>query len=208
MNLICNGTLAFIRNPDQWERLRADPEGAARLATEECLRYDPPVKSTQRIAAEDVERRGKTIRKGDRLRWIMAAANRDRRAFDEPDRFDIGRQPNTHVSFGAGIHYCLGRLARPRRGAGGLPCARRALPAAAARDRGALLPAEHPVPLADVAAGGLGLGTRFEVTPSRRGVLGECEARTQGAFVAGGYGRNRGRRIAPSSAARRHRASF
>jgi cytochrome P450 len=108
MNLICNGTLAFIRHPDQWERLRADPEGAARLATEECLRYDPPVKSTQRIAATDVERRGKTIRRGDRIRWIMAAANRDPRAFEDPDRFDIGRQPNTHVSFGAGIHYCLG----------------------------------------------------------------------------------------------------
>jgi cytochrome P450 len=108
MNLICNGTLAFIRHPDQWERLRADPEGAARLATEECLRYDPPVKSTQRIAADDVERRGKTIRKGDRLRWIMAAANRDPRTFEDPDRFDIGRQPNTHISFGAGIHYCLG----------------------------------------------------------------------------------------------------
>jgi cytochrome P450 len=108
MNLICNGTLAFIRHPDEWERLRVDPEGAARLATEECLRYDPPVKSTQRIAAEDVERRGKTIRRGDRIRWIMAAANRDPRAFEDPDRFDIGRQPNTHVSFGAGIHYCLG----------------------------------------------------------------------------------------------------
>ena len=108
MNLICNGTLAFIRHPDQWERLRAHPEGAARLATEECLRYDPPVKSTQRIATEDVERRGKVIRKGDRLRWFMAAANRDPRAFEDPDRFDIGRQPNTHVSFGAGIHYCLG----------------------------------------------------------------------------------------------------
>jgi hypothetical protein len=108
MNLICNGTLAFIRHPDQWERLRADPADAARLATEECLRYDPPVKSTQRIAAEDVERHGKTIRQGDRLRWIMAAANRDPRAFEDPDRFDIGRQPNTHVSFGAGIHYCLG----------------------------------------------------------------------------------------------------
>jgi len=108
MNLICNGALAFIRHPEQWERLRADPAGAARVATEECLRYDPPVKSTQRIAAEDVERHGKTIRKGDRLRWIMAAANRDPRAFADPDRFDIARQPNPHVSFGAGIHYCLG----------------------------------------------------------------------------------------------------
>jgi cytochrome P450 len=108
MNLICNGTLALIRHPEQWERLRADPTGAARTATEECLRYDPPVKSTQRIAAQEVERHGKTIREGDRIRWIMAAANRDPRAFDDPDRFDIRRKPNPHVSFGAGIHYCLG----------------------------------------------------------------------------------------------------
>ena len=108
MNLICNGTLAFIRHPDQWERLRADPAGAARVATEECLRYDPPVKSTQRIAAEDVERHGKVMRKGDRLRWIMASANRDPRAFADPECFDVARQPNPHVSFGAGIHYCLG----------------------------------------------------------------------------------------------------
>jgi cytochrome P450 len=108
MNLICNGTLALIRHPEEWERLRAEPAGAARLAVEECLRYDPPVKSTQRIAAQDVERHGQTIRRGDRIRWIMAAANRDPRAFAEPERFDVGRKPNPHVSFGAGIHYCLG----------------------------------------------------------------------------------------------------
>ena len=108
MNLICNGLLAFIRHPEQWERLRADPAGMARVATEECLRYDPPVKSTQRIAAADVEIAGQTIRKGDRLRWIMAAANRDPRVFSDPDVFDIGRQPNPHISFGSGIHYCLG----------------------------------------------------------------------------------------------------
>ncbi len=108
MNLICNGLLAFIRNPDQWERLQADPEGMARLATEECLRYDPPVKSTQRIAADDVEIAGKTIGKGEPVRWIMAAANRDPAVFADPDTFDIGRQPNPHISFGSGIHYCLG----------------------------------------------------------------------------------------------------
>lgn len=108
MNLICNGLLAFIRHPDQWERLRSDPEGMARLATEECLRYDPPVKSTQRVAATDVELAGKTIREGDRIRWFIAAANRDPSKFEDPDRFDIGRQPNPHVSFGSGIHYCLG----------------------------------------------------------------------------------------------------
>jgi len=88
--------------------LQADPAGMARLATEECLRYDPPVKSTQRIAAEDVEIAGRRIEKGDRLRWIMAAANRDPRVFSDPGSFDIGRQPNPHVSFGSGIHYCLG----------------------------------------------------------------------------------------------------
>ncbi len=108
MNLICNGTLALLRHRDQWEALCADPAGAARLATEECLRFDPPVKSTQRIAATDAERHGKTINRGDRIRWIMAAANRDPRAFEDPDRFDISRQPNPHLSFGSGIHYCLG----------------------------------------------------------------------------------------------------
>lgn len=108
MNLICNGTLALLRHPEQWARLCADPAGAARSATEECLRYDPPVKSTQRIAAVEVERHGKTIKEGDRIRWIMAAANRDPRAFEDPDRFDISRQPNPHLSFGSGIHYCLG----------------------------------------------------------------------------------------------------
>ena len=108
MNLICNGLLAFIRNPDQWERLRADPDGMARSAVEECLRYDPPVKSTQRVAAQDVELGGKVIKAGDRIRWIIAAANRDPGVFEDPDRFDIGRQPNPHVAFGSGIHYCLG----------------------------------------------------------------------------------------------------
>ncbi len=108
MNLICNGTLALLRHPEQWKQLCTDPAGLTRLATEECLRYDPPVKSTQRIAAADVERHGQTIRKGDRVRWVMAAANRDPRAFRDPDTFDLSRSPNPHVSFGSGVHYCLG----------------------------------------------------------------------------------------------------
>jgi cytochrome P450 len=108
MNLICNGTLALIRHPDQWRRLKTDPAGWAQRATEECLRYDPPVKSTQRIAAEDVELGGKTLRRNDRIRWAIASANRDPAAFPDPDRFDIGRHPNAHVAFGAGIHFCLG----------------------------------------------------------------------------------------------------
>lgn len=108
MNLICNGTLAFIHHPDQWALLQRDPASAARLATEECLRYDPPVKSTQRLASQDVELRGKLIHKDDRIRWAIASANRDPDAFTDPDRFDITRQPNPHVAFGGGIHHCLG----------------------------------------------------------------------------------------------------
>ena len=108
MNLICNGTLALCQHPDQWITLCADPGGLSRLATEECLRYDPPVKSTQRIAAVDVERHGKQIKNGDRIRWIIASANRDPRVFADPDRFDLSRSPNPHLSFGSGIHYCLG----------------------------------------------------------------------------------------------------
>jgi cytochrome P450 len=108
MNLICNGTLALARHPEQWARLKGDPAAWAPPATEECLRYDPPVKSTQRIAAEDVELGGKLIRKNDRIRWTIASANRDPTVFPDPDRFDIGRHPNPHVAFGAGIHFCLG----------------------------------------------------------------------------------------------------
>jgi cytochrome P450 len=108
INLICNGLLAFIRHPDQWDRLRGDPERLAGPATEECLRYDPPVKSIERIAVSDVELRGKTIKALDRVRWFIASANRDPDRFPHPDSFDIGRSPNPHVGFGHGIHLCLG----------------------------------------------------------------------------------------------------
>jgi cytochrome P450 len=108
INLICNGALAFIRHPDQWEVLKQDPEGLAKSATEECLRFDSPVKSIQRIASQDVEMRGKVLRKADRIRWFISSANRDPEAFDNPIAFDITRHPNQHVAFGSGTHHCLG----------------------------------------------------------------------------------------------------
>jgi pimeloyl-[acyl-carrier protein] synthase len=108
INLICNGTLAFIRHPAQWARLKQDPAGWAKRATEECLRYDAPVKSIQRIASQDVEMRGKVLRKDDRIRWFISSANRDPAVFTDPDTFDITRDPNPHVAFGSGIHHCLG----------------------------------------------------------------------------------------------------
>jgi cytochrome P450 len=108
INLICNGTLAFIQHPDQWALLKTDPNGLAKPATEECLRYDSPVKSIQRIATEDVEMRGKVLRKADRIRWFISSANRDPDAFANPTAFDITRHPNQHVAFGSGTHHCLG----------------------------------------------------------------------------------------------------
>jgi cytochrome P450 len=108
INLLCNGTLAFMRHPDQWALLKRDPAGLAKTATEECLRYDSPVVSIQRIAAEDVEMRGKMLSKRDRIRWFISSANRDPEKFPDPDKFDITRWPNQHVAFGSGVHHCLG----------------------------------------------------------------------------------------------------
>ncbi len=108
INLICNGALALLQHPDQWELLKKDPAGLAKPATEECLRYDSPVKSIQRIATQDVEMRGKVLRKEDRIRWFISSANRDPDAFPNPTSFDITRHPNQHVAFGSGTHHCLG----------------------------------------------------------------------------------------------------
>jgi len=108
INLICNGTLAFMNHRDQWDLLKTDPEGLMVRATEEALRYDSPVKSLQRIATEDIEMRGKHIKKDDRIRWFVSSANRDPEKFENPDTMDISRWPNAHVAFGAGVHHCLG----------------------------------------------------------------------------------------------------
>jgi len=108
INLLCNGTLAFMRHPAQWALLKQDPAGWAKRATEECLRYDAPVKSIQRIAAQDVEMRGKVLHQDDRIRWFISSANRDPEVFANPGTFDITRDPNPHVAFGSGVHHCLG----------------------------------------------------------------------------------------------------
>jgi len=108
INLICNGTLAFLQHPSQWALYKEDPAGRAKWATEECLRYDAPVKSIQRLASQDIEVRDKVMRKDDRIRWFISSANRDPNVFAEPNKFDITRQPNPHVAFGNGVHHCLG----------------------------------------------------------------------------------------------------
>jgi cytochrome P450 len=108
INLLCNGTLAFMQHPDQWALLKEDRAGRMKWATEECLRYDSPVKSIQRIASQDVEMRDKVLGRDDRIRWFISSANRDPNKFENPDKFDIARQPNPHVAFGSGVHHCLG----------------------------------------------------------------------------------------------------
>jgi cytochrome P450 len=106
-NLIGNGFFYSMKNRGQWERLVADPS-LADSAVEEYLRYDGPSGALARVAAADTELGGKTIRKGQRLFAFMNSANRDPEAFDDPERFDIGRPQNAHMTFGHGIHFCLG----------------------------------------------------------------------------------------------------
>jgi len=107
-NLITSGTVALLDHPDQLARLRAD---AALMPTaiEELLRYVTPVIQFTRTAVIDTEVGGEQIREGDRVVMVYSSANRDERAFDDPDGIDIARQPNEHVAFGAGgPHFCLG----------------------------------------------------------------------------------------------------
>ncbi len=107
VNLIANGTLALMRHRDQWDRLVADP-GLAGNATEELLRYDSPVQFTGRTAGEDIEIGGVKVPRGTWVSMMLGSANRDEAVWDEPDALRIDRQVGRHMSFGMGIHFCLG----------------------------------------------------------------------------------------------------
>ena len=107
-NLITTGTLALMQHPDQADKLRADLS-LLPTAIEELLRHVTPVMYFSRQAATDTEVGGVKIPEGDRVVLSYVSANRDERAFDEPDELDITRSPNDHVAFGAGgPHFCLG----------------------------------------------------------------------------------------------------
>ncbi len=103
-----NGIAALLRHDEQLDRMRRDPWGLAATAVEEFLRYDAPLHLFERTATADTEVAGITVREGQRAAVLLGSANRDEAAFDQPDRFDIGRDPNPHLAFGAGIHFCLG----------------------------------------------------------------------------------------------------
>ncbi|MFD4351343.1 cytochrome P450 [Nocardia sp. NPDC058518] len=104
---ISGGLRALIEHPDQLDRLRSDP-GLMPGAVEEIIRWVTPVKAFMRTAAEDSVVNGVSIPAGDSLLLSYASANRDEDVFDDPFRFDIGREPNKHVAFGYGVHFCLG----------------------------------------------------------------------------------------------------
>jgi cytochrome P450 len=106
-NLLANGLSVLLCHPDQLARLRDEPALGA-SAVEELLRFESPVPSTVKIATEDTGFRGIAIRRGDRVLPILSSANRDPRQFPDADRVDVGRQPNRHLAFGWGIHFCLG----------------------------------------------------------------------------------------------------
>jgi cytochrome P450 len=106
-NHIANGLLALLRFPDQLAALRADPSLAPR-AVEELLRYDGPSGAQVRVAKVEQGMRGKTLKPGDRVFLMLNAANRDPEAYEHPDRLDLGRGGPAHLTFGFGMHICLG----------------------------------------------------------------------------------------------------
>jgi cytochrome P450 len=111
-NLIGNLVYRLLEHPAEMERLRSDP-GLAPSAVEESLRYDPPITFTSRIAHEDLELCGHPVSAGQLVVLFLTAANFDPDRFADPYRFDVTRPDNRHLSFGWGIHHCLGaNLAR------------------------------------------------------------------------------------------------
>jgi len=106
-NLINNAVLCLVENPDQLARLQAAPE-LLPSAIEEVLRYRSPLQWMYRLTRRDVAVHGQVIPAGKLVLPMLGAANRDPQQFRDADRFDIARQPNPHVAFGHGLHFCLG----------------------------------------------------------------------------------------------------
>jgi cytochrome P450 len=109
VNAFGNGIVALLRHPDELRRLRGAPDRLLAPAVEEMLRYDAPLQWFERTATVEVPLgEGVTVPAGRRVAVLLGAANRDPAVFTEPARFDVGRDPNPHLDFGAGLHFCLG----------------------------------------------------------------------------------------------------
>jgi len=108
VNLIGNGMLALLKHPDQMTELRENPT-LIKSSVEELLRFDGPLETaTERYAREEVTVAGITIPRGELVLAVLASANRDEKQFDNAGRRDLRRDPNPHIAFGHGVHYCLG----------------------------------------------------------------------------------------------------
>jgi pimeloyl-[acyl-carrier protein] synthase len=107
VNLISNSILALLNHPGQLMKLKENPF-LIKMAVEEFLRYESPTQMTARIASEDTEMNGISIKKDEQVYILLGAANRDPKKFTDPNVLDITRNPNPHLAFGCGIHFCLG----------------------------------------------------------------------------------------------------
>jgi cytochrome P450 len=108
VNLLASGALALLQHPEQRERLRREPS-LIKPAVEELARYVSPVEcATERYAREDLELAGVRVARGDLVLGVLGSANRDEAVFNAPDTLDLGREPNRHLAFGMGAHYCVG----------------------------------------------------------------------------------------------------
>jgi cytochrome P450 len=105
--LIGNAVLTLLEHPEELARLRDEP-ALVPSAVEEVLRFRPPINTWFRVAAADVTLGGQALRAGDQVAVFLGSANRDEAYFAEPDRFDVARDPNPHLAFSTGIHFCLG----------------------------------------------------------------------------------------------------
>ena len=105
--VIAHSIVNFIRHPEQWQKLVADPS-LIPVAVEECIRYVTPILNMCRHATADTELHGVPIRKGQQVVLMYSSANRDPAHFADPEAFDVSRQPNHHIAFGFGTHFCLG----------------------------------------------------------------------------------------------------
>lgn len=108
VNAFGNGMVAALQRPDQIKLLRDDPHGITNTALEEFMRFDAPLHLFERTATADTEIGGVQIREGQKIAALIGSANRDETLFFEPESMDLKRDPNPHLGFGAGIHFCLG----------------------------------------------------------------------------------------------------
>ncbi|MEV7772037.1 cytochrome P450 [Kitasatospora sp. NPDC086791] len=108
VNTTGNGWWALFRHPGELARLRGSVDELLPTAIEELMRWDTPLQMFERWVLEDIEVRGVTIPRGSEIALLFGSANRDPERFADPDRLDLGRADNPHITFGAGIHFCLG----------------------------------------------------------------------------------------------------